>query len=70
MRHDWGHCVVFKGKTLHSHKASVQLRVSTGHRKSDQMLVGSPGMGLASYLGNSGNISCTFHLFEMQTLPF
>lgn len=69
MRHDWVTVLCSRVRQLHSHKASVQLRVSTGHRKSDQMLVGSPGMGLASYLGNSGNISCTFHLFEM-TLPF
>ena len=46
----WGHCVVFLGRTLYSHSASLHPGVQTGTSK---CAGGNPCDGLASYPGGN-----------------
>ena len=52
----WGHCVVFLGKILYSHSASLHPGVPAN------LLLGQPCDGLASHPGGSSNTPSRFML--------
>ena len=64
----WGHCVVFLGKTLYSHSASLHPGVQMGTSK---CAGGNPCDGLASHPGGSSNTPSRFMLRkpELSTGP-
>ena len=58
-----GHCVVFLGKTLYSHSASLHPGVQMGTSK---CAGGNPCNGLASHPGGSSNTPSHFMLRKLE----
>ena len=58
-----GHCVVFLGKTLYSHSASLHPGVQMGTSKCAE---GNPTIGLASHPGGSSNTLSRFMLRKLE----
>ena len=59
-----GHCVVFLGKTLNSHSASLHPGAQMGTRKSN--VGGNPAMDLASHPTRSRNTPSRFMLLKEE----